>query len=789
MATDQRSKIDRLSWFCTKHRLGVILVTAVVTILFGIGIFRIQGEVHLWELMAYDHPFIKIMTEFDEVFGTGGSFVGITVTAKDDDIFKPSVLKKIQQIDKEVAEWEETMRVMTFSIGSRSAQVAKAMGDGIIKFRPLMWPDVPETDKGLAKLKKEIFSDPGMRAIVSSNGQSTLVGAMFKPKVTFSQTFELMQGLIQKYSDDEIKLEMVGYPIMMGWIYSCKTQIIMVMAASVAFMIFILFLIFRNFIGMAAPVAFGLVSTGMGLGFIGWSGLNFSPLLYVLAFLVAARKVSHAVQITSRYMEEYNETRDNVQSCYNTMRSMLMPNWAGVVTDAAGFSILYTVNIFLMQEVAIFMTFWMLVVCQCGIFTPAICSFMPMKDVSKDWVIRKKKQGLMDKICTGATQFSIGPGKFLIAGIVVVVAVFCIYQARNLKIGDPEPGTPLLWPDHPYNQATANMNKSFRSTSETLTLYFKGIEKESVYNPKVMTTFDAFDRHMRESLPDIYKSSEGFTGIMKQLNIILRDGDVLWNELPYEPEVMDGLIGYARAALSVPMQRLYFDVDMKMSHIDLSFTDHTSDNLLRIREAAYGFFDEYPQKIDAGEFFLIGGTIGMEIATNEEMKRTHARIEIMVLSAIFLICSMFYRSFVAGLMFTLPLMLANSIAFAYMAMNNIGLSINTLPVAAVGVGVGVDFAIYIYNRTIEEYPRHDGMVSAVIRSVQTSGKAVVFTGLTMVLPIMTWFFISDLKFQAQMGIFLAMILTTNVVLSITLHPLMLTVFKPKFITKSATTKV
>lgn len=174
----------------------------------------------------------------------------------------------------------------------------------------------------------------------------------------------------------------------------------------------------------------------------------------------------------------------------------------------------------------------------------------------------------------------------------------------------------------------------------------------------------------------------------------------------------------------------------------------------------------------------------MEMATNEEMMKTHARMEIMVLLTIFVLCSLFFRSFVAGLMFTLPLLLANSIAFAHMAMSGIGLSINTLPVAAVGVGVGVDFAIYLYTRCIEEYPNHDGWEATIITSVQTSGKAVVFTGLTMVLPILAWFIISDLKFQAQMGLFLSIILSANVILSITLHPLLIHTFRPKFIKRS-----
>jgi predicted RND superfamily exporter protein len=190
-------------------------------------------------------------------------------------------------------------------------------------------------------------------------------------------------------------------------------------------------------------------------------------------------------------------------------------------------------------------------------------------------------------------------------------------------------------------------------------------------------------------------------------------------------------------------------------------------------------------KIERGEFKLAGGRIGMEIALNEEMKRSHVIIDCIVLGAIFLLCLLSFKSITAALMLTIPLLFANSVAAAYMSLKGIGLSMNTLPVAAIGVGVGVDFAIYLYSRCMEEFPLQKGdWVATITESICSCGKAVVFTGATIILPILSWYFFSDMKFQAEVGFFLALIMGANVVLTLSLHPLMIYMIKPKFISKN-----
>jgi hypothetical protein len=324
------------------------------------------------------------------------------------------------------------------------------------------------------------------------------------------------------------------------------------------------------------------------------------------------------------------------------------------------------------------------------------------------------------------------------------------------------------------------LDELFDASSENFMLFYEG-EPGSVYNPIVLNTFEAFDRHMQDRLPDIHKSSSSLADLIKMLNVTFHDGDKAWYQLPRNLTMLMGLIGYTRENTDRGTLSRFVDSTMERAQITLFFSDHKADNLKRIREASYGFFNE--------RSWETGGRVGLEMAVNEEIRESHMIIDSMVLGVIFLLCSIFFRSLVAGFMLTLPLALANMVAFAYMSINQIGLSINTLPVAAIGVGIGVDFAIYIYSRCIEEYGKQgEDLRRAVLASVKTSGKAVLYTGLTIILPILTWYVVSDLKFQAQMGVFLAMILATNVILALTLHPLLICAIKPRFISRAIVQK-
>lgn len=778
--------VDRFIYILARHRIIVMILVVVAFVVFTFGAMKLRGAVILQDMLPYDHPYLKLHARFSEVFGSGGSGAVIIVRAKSGDIFNEKTLTKIQKMTNEVELWEEVYRILTVSIGSRSIKKVSTLQRGEIKIEPLMWPDVPKTPEQMEALKQSIFSNPAYNGtLVAKDGTAALLFTEFKENISYEQAFGLLEKLAKAYTDDTTEVHLIGYPVLMGVIYSFKQQIYLIFGISFVLMIIMLFVIFRNLIGMVVPVATCFFFTLVGLGIMGFTGFNFSPLLYVLVFLVGAMMISHSVQCTNRYLEELHAcSNDRIEACYLTMKFMVMPAAAAITTDAAGFLVLGFAKIALMKQLALVMSIWMLSIICTSVLTPIICSFMPMGHASERWSKDRTKRDIVDRGILAVTKYSIGRGKWVISAGIVVLLVVCFWFMSGLKIGDPTPGSPLLWPDHKYNQDQAFMNKKFDASSDNFMLFFEGAVG-SVYEPAVLQTFEGFGRHMKDKLPDIVKSSSSVISIVKMVNTTLHDGDELWYQLPTNVDMLYGLMGYVKANTDMGTLSRFIDRTLERAQITIYFADHTSDNLLRIRDTAYSYFKDRPFKMPNGEFKLAGGRVGMEIALNEEMKRTHAEMDAIVYGAIFLLCMISFRSIVGGLMLTLPLILANAVAVAYMAFLNIGLSINTLPVTAIGAGMGVDFAIYLYSRARDEYVVTRDWTKTIFMSVSTTGKAVVYTGLTMFAALLPWYFLSGLKFQAQMGVFLAVVFGMNVILALTLHPLLLYAIKPKFIARNA----
>ncbi len=202
--------------------IGILIITGI----FLYGAFKIRGEVILQDMLPYDHPYLKLHNRFAEVFGSGGSTVAIALKANKGDIFNPSFLTKLQKMTNEVMMWDEVIRSLTVSIAARSVKVVRTLKKGEINIEPIMWPDIPKTPKEMDALKLNIFSNPAYNgSLVSRDGTAALLLTEFKENISYERVFDILQKLRKDYTDGETSVHIVGFPMLMGWIYSLKAQI------------------------------------------------------------------------------------------------------------------------------------------------------------------------------------------------------------------------------------------------------------------------------------------------------------------------------------------------------------------------------------------------------------------------------------------------------------------------------------------------------------------------------------------------------------------------------------
>ncbi|MBN2468007.1 MAG: MMPL family transporter [Deltaproteobacteria bacterium] len=772
----------------------LFIIGVVLTGLFLYGVSIMSVNVVLEDMFPFGHPFVKLHKEFGSQFG-GASTTLIEVKATKGDIFNNAFLQKVKGITDAIVFHDDAYSLLTASISERKMKYMRGYSGGRVEMDGIMWPKIPDTEKEFKFMKENLYTNPLYNGVlVSEDGTAALIIGEFKEGIDYKNLFNFFMGLKEKYEDETTSLHMIGKPVLLGWIYSYWPEMMVIFAVSIGIMMALLLLFFRIWQGMVIPILTALVSSVWGLGILGFVGVNLSPLLFVLPFLVGARALGQSVQMAQRYYEELDVLQGNrVDAASRAMGALFIPGFSAVLTDMAGFSVCYLAKILLMQQLAISLTIWMLAIfVLTGIFTPLLCCVFPspkgkfMKSVHEEHEVTGKHH-LVDGINLWLTRLAIGKkGNWGVIATFTILYVFSVIQTTRVPVGDPTAGSPILWPDSVYNGDYAEINRTFKKAgADNYMVFFRGIEEFASKDPKVLKTFERLDRYMRAHMADVYGGDSCLYNVVRKLNKEMHDGNPIWEFVPDEEALCTSML-FLFQSKSVPgdLDR-YADPRFYNTNTLMFFKDHTEETIDRIRASMTNFFDTNPKVLDGlGEYLLAGGVIGMETAVNEEIAMTHTKVNAYVLTAVFTMCALAYRSLLAGFILIVPLLLATLLTFVYMSFAQIGMTINTLPVSAVGVGVGVNFGLYIFSRMKEEMKINEGnWTQSLMITARTASKGVVYTALPMILPCMAWYGMSSLKFQAQMGLLLGVLLTFNMLAALILHPAVIYRLKPKFIYK------
>jgi hypothetical protein len=369
-----------------------------------------------------------------------------------------------------------------------------------------------------------------------------------------------------------------------------------------------------------------------------------------------------------------------------------------------------------------------------------------------------------------------------VIGVVTVILAFSFYWSQRLIVGDVQVGSNLLYPSSRYNQDSERINKT-HPLINPLHIVVSGEARWAIKSVPVLKDIYRFNRYMLKNAGAV--GSQTLVQNLLAVTQGMHGNDPKWYGFPENDKETLAFFYFLATSGEPGDTDRFIDYHDQFTNIAFFYKDKTGPTIKNALATAKEFIEIKSKLGEKVKYQLAGGVIGVEAAINEVVAEKQLQTLIIALSGVFIFCAINFRSFKVGAILMIPLAISNFLAFAYMAINQIGLSISTLPVSAAGIGMGVDYGIYLIARLSEEKRRDPLMTldQSLTRTIQTYGKSIVYIAGTLVLGLLIWV-LSPLRFQAQMGLMLAVILFLNCLGAVFLVPVMVLLFKPKFHTRA-----
>ncbi len=772
--------MERIANFLAKFRLAVVLIILGISAVFFYYALKLPVRISLEKLFPYNHPFVQLNKDLGTKFG-GANTMLVMVKSRQGTIYRKESLEEIKRVTEYFMYKPYSVMSLVASVTLEKSKYTRASGMDVLEIKPVFPADFDSSKAESFALAKQMTRESGVfhGLLVSDDDSAALIIVEVKDDADYVKIGADIAALSADLGKKGVaELHISGRPALLARIYKLGNEISFLVIVGLLVSVALLYILYRSFYGVLAIVFVTILCAIWGLGLMSLMKFELSPLLLILPILVSTRAVSHALQIYSRYTEEYQHTgKDSTLSMKNTIVKMMIPNWSAVGTDVFGFFVLYLIKITIIQEIAISMGIWVLTLAiLAGTFLPVLASYLPTKIVESN---------MLDRVSYRMCAFSVSRrGTATVVALSGVILVASLIYVGRIQIGDEDPGSSLLFRTDPYNMDTRIINKAFsRAGADGLLLFFQGNENDAIKEPEVLRYFDKFERNVMTQMPEVAEGAWSLVTILKKINTELHGGDPKWGLIPDTKAMCANLIFmFSMKNDSTEFSR-YTDPTYKIANTVVFFKDHTPPTIQKMDRVCNEFFASHPPRLDKiGEFKYAGGSMGLEAATTNVVETSHVRIDIYILITIFVICVVTYRSFVAGFLVMLPLLAANVIVTGAMAFMHIGLTIDTLPVVAIGVGIGADFGIYLFSRVLEEMEEAgNDFEKAIQKTFLTTGKTILFSGITMIVPLYLIGILTTIKFQSQIGILIGTILTINMLWSLTIQPIWAYRFKPKFL--------
>ncbi len=730
---------------------------------------KLSFNVVLEEMMPTEAKNVEFVKRFTAQFG-GANTTLIEISTTEDSIYSVPFLEKYKRIADEVYYHPESIRHLNQSLALRKTKSISG-GGGSVEVDAIMWPDLPKTAEDLAVFRRSV-NNQYRGFLVSDDERSAMIIADFNDTADFEEVLQFFETLRGSEEDASVSLHVAGRPILLGYIYKSLQEMYLILCVSLLIVAVVLYAYFRSWFGVFVPIFTASVATVWGLGAMGFTGYNLDPLLILLPAFIFAIVLSHGVQLTSRVLENLEKNGGSLRQCARiTLGVILIPSTAAIITDAAGFGVLGLAKIPSIQSLALICGIWLLSIAPALLFSTALLCLLPKPR------FHKRGSRFVDKIWGEVIELE--DHKYIVIGITTLVLISGAFYATKIEVGDTK-GSAILWPESRFNLDVESINTRYsRLGTDVLQVYIEGDEK-TMLDPRVYHTIESLDRYIYEHVSEA-RQAQSLVPVIKLVNSVLYEGDPSYELIPDSTEEIGFNIYLFRSRGEPGDFAAYTNKTWEIGNVSLYIEDHSAQTIAALRNALDEFFEEQDGNQSDAEFLYSGGQVGIVEALNEEIRQSNVKTMMAIAVVIALCILIYYRSFTTSLILLFSLATANFLTYAFMAWKGVGLNVSTLPLAALGVGLGVDYGIYMVDRIKEEYRKCGDVVDSIHNALRSAGNAIFVTAVAMTAPLLPWVFFSPLRFQAEMGMLLGLVLLMNMLGSLLFVPAAFAALRPRSI--------
>lgn len=774
----------------------VLTILALLTVVFAYGMTQIKLDSSIEKYIPLKHEFIKNYLVHKDELGSV-SKIKISIENTDGDIFNKDYMETLQHINDEIFFIKGVDRSAMKSLWTPNVRWTEVTEEGF-QGGPIIPATYDGSNESLEQLRQNILKSGQVGRLIANDFSSSIIDIPLievDPDTGEKLDYQALSNAIEEkiregFGSDKITIYVTGTPKKLADLLDGVSSIGWFFFFAMVFTAVLLFLYSRCVRGTLIPIIASLIAVVWQLGALALMGFTIDLYSVLVPFLIFAIGISHGVQIISGIAIESGKGANKLMASRLAFRGLYVPGMLALLSDGLGFLTLLFIEIGVIQELAIAASVGVAMIIVTNlVLVPLIMSYV---GISKSGIRHAEdSEQAAPKLWRGLSKIAskkVAPFPIIIA---IVLAVAGVYQSQSLKIGDLDAGAPELRQDSRYNLDNAYMVSNY-STSSDVFLVMVETAKEQCNSFKVMDAIDRFMWYM-ENVPGV-QSTVSMVTVSKLVTKGMNEGNLKWSALSRNQTILNTSIQRAPSTL--------LNQDCSMAPVIVYLNDHKAETLENAVAAVKVFKEKFDDNVDAkyfemgiagieaaisaGElnsvpvrFQLASGNAGIEAATNEVIGNAQNTMLIFVYAVVFALCFATFRSLRAIACILIPLALTSILCQALMAYLGIGVKVATLPVIALGVGIGVDYGIYIYNRLEVMLIAGKTLQEAFYETLKSTGKAVSFTGITLAIGVGTWI-LSPIKFQADMGILLVFMFVWNMLGALILLPALATfILKPE----------